>query len=68
MKPLTDLPPSNLQQPRPERLRGYRFLAEGDSWFTLSALNPLQELQPAVRDASSSSSPAPSTAPTPATR
>ncbi|MEO8155241.1 MAG: hypothetical protein ABI605_19415 [Rhizobacter sp.] len=42
MKPLTVYTPDQLSSSMPPDLSfaAYRFLAEGDSWFTLSTLNP----------------------------
>ncbi|HEX3139735.1 MAG TPA: hypothetical protein VHQ87_06755 [Rhizobacter sp.] len=44
MNPLTVYSPSQLSSNDPPDLASaaYRFLAEGDSWFTLSGLNPLK--------------------------
>ena len=45
MHPLKIYPPSSLNSPDlmpPFGEFGYRFLAEGDSWFTVGALNPLR--------------------------
>jgi hypothetical protein len=44
MKPLTVYSPSELWADTPADLgfAAYRFLAEGDSWFTLSGLNPFR--------------------------
>ena len=45
MNKLKIYPPSSLNSPDlmpPFSEFGYRFLAEGDSWFTVGALNPLK--------------------------
>lgn len=44
MKPLDVFTPDELSSGMPPDLSyaAYRFLAEGDSWFTLSTLNPGQ--------------------------
>ncbi len=44
MKPLTVYTPDQVSSSEPPDLSfaAYRFLAEGDSWFTLSGLNPLR--------------------------